>query len=116
MSRSSQDIDLFQGDDLRVICTVRDQSGALVDISEAQSIRYAVARGVNAVPVIEKSLNNGIELANSSAFFFDLDSAETLPLSGGYYHEAEVVTDQGLTYTTLSGSIRFRSALIEAGT
>lgn len=109
-----QNFDLFQGDDLRVIVTVRDQSGQLVDISGAQSIRWAVARSVNAAPEIEKTLGNGISINSPTSFFFDLEAAETAQLArGSYYHEADAVTDQGLTYTAISGRLFIRPVLLD---
>ena len=112
--RHTQNFRLFAGDDLRVIVTVRDQTGQLVDISDAQDIRWAVAPSVSADPVIEKSLGNGITINSPTSFTFDLTSAETGALSRGrYYHEAEAVTDQGLTYTALSGSLFIDPVLLD---
>ena len=114
MIRHAQNFRLYAGDDLRVIVTVRDQSGELVDISDAQDIRWAVAPSVSADPVIEKSLGNGITINSPTSFTFDLTSADTGALSRGrYYHEAEAVTDQGLTYTALSGSLFIDPVLLD---
>ena len=110
----AQNFRMHAGDDLRVIVTVRDQSGELVDISDAQDIRWAVAPHVSADPVIEKSLADGITINSPTSFTFDLTSAETGALSRGrYYHEAEAVTDQGLTYTALSGSLFIDPVLLD---
>ena len=112
-TRHTVNLRMFQGDDLRVICTVRDQTGQLVDISNAQSIRWQAAPRVNDAPVIEKSLGNGLSISSPTGFTFDITSAESAPLSGQYYHEAEVVTDQGLTYTALFGTLIIDRALID---
>ena len=112
--RHTQNFRMYAGDDLRVIVTVRDQTGQLVDISDAQDIRWAVAPNVSANPVIEKSLGNGITINSPTSFTFDLTSAETGALSRGrYYHEADAVTDQGLTYTALSGSFFIDPVLLD---
>lgn len=111
---SDQNIDMVQGDDLRVIVNVFDQSGSPVDISGATSIKWQLARSTNEAADITKSLaNSDITITNNTGFYFDILSSETASLSGGYHHEAEVETASGQVYTTLYGRAYIRPALID---
>jgi len=108
------DITLTQGDDLRVLVEVRDQSGQLVDISGAQSIKYAVAQGFGQAVLIFKELQDGIVVTNANTFYFDITAQDSGSLDvGSYVQEVEILTSGGLTYTVLSGRIRITPQLIK---
>lgn len=108
------DIDLTQGDDLRVLVTARDQNNQLVDISGAQSIVYAVARSPSGPILLTKDLNSGIVVTSASAFYFDITAADSGALDvGAYMQEIEIITSGGLTYTALRGRIIIKSQLIK---
>ncbi len=104
---------MFQGDDLRVIISVYDTQGSPVDITDAQSIIWKLARSPDDVALLTKSLGSGITVNNPTSFYFDIESAETLALFGQYYHEAEIITDQGLKYTGISGHVTIKKTLIK---
>ena len=108
-------IEISAGDDLRVFVSVEDQNGNPVDILEAQSIRWWAARTVNGPPVIQKSLDDGVTINAPTEFYFDIESSESAPLSRAYYFEAEVITDEGLTYTVQSGTMFVYPSLIPSG-
>ena len=112
--RTRQDFDIFAGDDLEVIVEVRDQSGELVDISEAQSITWGVSNNNRSVPELEKSYpGSGIILIDDHTFKFDITSANSSSVGAGrYYQEAEVVTSSGLVYTVLSGTVLIRPSTV----
>lgn len=101
-----------QGDDLRVIVEVVDQSGTAIDISDATEIVWQLSRTTGSAVLISKTLSGGdLNLSGTTGFFFDLLDTET-DLVGSHYHEAELTTDQGLKYTVLRGRVRFERTQI----
>lgn len=105
---------IVQGDSLRVVASVYDQSRDEVDIQDVDSIRWWLARSVRHEPVIRKGgVHGGINLGGPNVFYFDLFPAETAPLApGNYYHEAEVITRSGHVYTVMMGNLQVRPQLI----
>lgn len=114
MKRAAQQLQVFRGDDLRVAITMRDQSGQVLDISGAAEIEYAVAASVQGPKLLSKTLaNGGISITAPEVFTLDLTSADTGSLSPGvYYHEAQIQTSTGETYTALYGSLTILTDLI----
>ena len=109
----SQNFQMFAGDDLRIIVPVVDErTREPIDISQATSIKWSVARTVGSTPILTKELDNGITINNSTSFFFDITNIESSDLTGAYYHEAEVITSQGYVYTVLSGRAYVQWTLI----
>lgn len=108
-----QDICFRQGDDVRIVVECVDSDGLPVDITDAQSIKWAAARTVNDTAVIQKSLASGITINTPTSFMFDITDVESEALSGNYYHEAEVINDQGLVYTPLFGRLTIPKTLIK---
>jgi len=108
-----QKICLPQGDDARIIVECVDGSGLPVDISGALSIKWAAARNVSDAAVITKTLLSGIVINSPTSFYFDITDTESESLSGNYYHEAEVINDQGLVYTPLFGQLSISKTLIK---
>jgi hypothetical protein len=111
----TKDLEMFRGDDLRVIVEVRDQDNNPVDISDAVSITWAVANSATSEILLQKELGDGITINTDTSFFFDISSAESATLDGRCYQEAEVVTDQNKTYTVMSGAFIVKKALILGG-
>lgn len=109
-----QDFCIPRGDDLRVVVHLTDQAGEEVDIQDVQNLRWWVARSPSQPPVIQKNLSDGsMFLGGPSTFFFDLVPADTESLPpGGYYHETEIITAQGLVHTVMAGRLRIERDLI----
>jgi hypothetical protein len=105
---------MSSGDDLRIVIDVYDTDGHPVDISTATSIKWAMAKNQNSTKLIERELGVNLSIASPISFFFDIESADTELLSGNFYHEAEIVTDTGLTYTGVSGQFKIKKTLIKA--
>jgi hypothetical protein len=104
---------MFSGDTLRVICEVRDETGALMDVSAAQSIQWRLAQSPQSAAIVSKTTADGSLTKTSGAgFYFDILPADTAALDGRYYHEAQVVTSTGAVYTVMAGYIRIRPDLI----
>lgn len=108
-----QKICLRQGDDVRVFVECVDGEELPVDISDAQSIRWAAARGGNGSAIITKSIGSGIIINSPTSFYFDITDTESEAMSGSYYHEAEVINNQGLVYTPLFGQMIVPKTLIK---
>lgn len=109
---SNSDLCMHSGDDLQVIIEVRDQDGQLVDISDAQDITWSLSNSPTTAAIVTKSLGVDISIASPTTFVFDLVPADTSALNGSYYHEAEIITSSGLTYTVLNGRVTIKPTLI----
>ena len=109
----SQNFQMFAGDDLRIIVPVVDErTREPIDISQATSIKWSLARSVSSPAIIEKTLDDGITVNTPTSFLFDITNSESDPLQGAYHHEAEVVTSQGFVYTVMSGRVTVNRTLI----
>ena len=110
---SRQNFTMFAGDDLQITVPVVDErTGESIDISQATSIKWSLARSVNGPAIIEKTLDNGISVNTPTSFLFNIMNTESDPLQGAYHHEAEVVTSQGFVYTVMSGRVTVNRTLI----
>jgi hypothetical protein len=108
------DFIMFAGDTKILEVTVKDTAGAAVDIT-GTVIRWQLAKSVRAlVPLIEKSVGDGLEIVDGPTGRFDVtvDPDNTLELKGNYYHEAEV-DDGGIISTVMTGKATITPALIK---
>ncbi len=110
----SFDLEMVQGDDLRVFCRVVDNIGDSIDLSSAQSISYAISKGFDTPILVSRTIGNGISLSAADEFFLDITSTNTGGLAAGAYrHEAEVITSGGFVYTIFQGVFRIRPQIIK---
>lgn len=125
LKRDVQNIVVFQGDDVRLLCTVKDDAGQLVDVSGATAIRWALSAQAGGAAIIEKTLGSGIAKGAPTQFYIDVDAADTagltataywpelkgavsqtidrLSIANSYYHECTVTAADGKKYTVMSG-------------
>ena len=125
LKRDIQNLVVFAGDDVRLLCTVKDDTGALVDVSGALEIRWALAATAGGAALIEKTLGSGVAKGAPTQFYIDVDSADTatltntvywpqlrgatydeidrLSIANSYYHECTVTAADGKKYTVMSG-------------
>jgi hypothetical protein len=132
--RDAHHIVVFQGDDLRLLCTVRDQHGALIDISGATEVEWNVSEDAGGAAVITKTLGSGTALTSPTGFLIDVLSADTAGLSktvywpglvaaarvptdaraidNSYYHQCVVTAASGKKYTALAGRLFVRRSTL----
>ncbi len=108
MTDINQNFSLHVGNDTEVFFDLGpDESG--LNLEFVQELTWKAYRQVIGVPditqpLIEKSLDDGIEVTDPllMQFTLALDAADTIGLSGNYYHEIRVVADHGeITTATL---------------
>lgn len=109
------DFTLYAGDDKLLTVTVTDGEGEPVDLTGAQKIRWQLGKGPGKTPIVEKALGQGIEVTDGPGGIFTvtLDSADTEALKGSYYHEAEVIDEDGNVSTVLTGTVTIEATLIK---
>lgn len=110
------DFTMTAGDSKVLEVTVTDAAGAAVDLTGVQGIRWHMARSVNDRPAtVEKSLGSGIAVTDAvnGVFTVTLDSADTEDERGDFYHEAEVIDENGNVSTVLTGAVTINPALIK---
>ena len=107
-------LEMVQGDDLRIFVKVRDGRGDSVDLTNAQAISYAVSRGFNDPLLVVRTLGEGIALQAADEFFLDITATNTNSLDPGRYrHEAEVITSGGFVYTIFQGLFTIKPQIIK---
>lgn len=109
------DFEMHQGDTKRLTVTVKDPAGAVVSLVGAQSIKWWVAKTVRStVRLIEKSVGSGIVVTNAAGgvITITLSPANTVAVSGSYYHELEVIDSAGDIGTVLRGTLTIHRALV----
>lgn len=108
------DLCIYRGNDLRVIVTVRDTAGQLVDISAADEIWWEASPRPGGTPFIQKQLTaSDITLGAPPQFFFDIDATESAAFPvGRQHHEALLKTSGGKFYTVLYGKLKVVDATI----
>lgn len=111
---ATYDFSMVRGDTKRLEVTVRDEAGAIVDLT-GSSIRWRIARSVSSVALISKAIGTGITVVNATLGRFDilLTAAEsaTLPVAA-LYHESEVIDSGGQVSTILRGTVTVDKDLI----
>lgn len=105
---------MFAGDTKLLQVLVSNVAGAPVDIT-GTLIRWQLAKTVKSDPaLVHKFVGGGVTIVDGTAGRFDvlLDPADTLPLIGNYYYEAEI-DDGGVISTVLTGNVQINQALID---
>jgi hypothetical protein len=109
---------MHSGDTKEFTITVVDAADAEVDITDAISIKFGLAKSAHsASALVSKSLGDGIEKTNPQVgeFAVTLEPADTEDLPGGvYYFEAEVMFEPDVTGTIISGDVLISPSLIRA--
>lgn len=126
LKRDVANLVVFKGNDLRLVCTVKDDAGLLVDISGASEIRFTISAAAGEAEIIEKTLTGGgIAISTDTVFYIDITDDDTnlltdtiywpelrhavcqridkASIANSYYHECTVTTAAGLKYTVMSG-------------
>jgi hypothetical protein len=110
---------LTRGDDRVFTVTVLDSSGAASDISKATALSFTARRGLDAEPLISKSLDAGVEIGDGTGeATVTLDSSDTVDLPNrltDLIWDFEVTDETGSTQTPIGGVLRISPDLSTAG-
>ena len=108
---------LFQGDHETIAFEITDASGDPIDLTGV-GITWALATTSRADdPTLEATRDAGITVIDPAAGRFDveLDSNETATLGPqSYYHEVELIDDNGDVTTVFSGYLSVKPTVIDA--
>lgn len=106
--------EMYSGDTRTLTVTVRDTSGAAVDLTGATA-RWALAKKVGQAALVSKSTGSGIELTDAAngEFTVTLDPADTADLVGDYWHEAEVTDSAGRVVTVFQARASIKQDINE---
>lgn len=120
MAESNQDLAMHSGDDVGVNVTIRDEAGAVIDVSSASAFRYQAAeynadnadRPWHGSAVISKALGSGVTVTDgpNGVVRVTLSSADTASLEGRFYHELEM-TLGGAVSTVMTGLLTIQADL-----
>lgn len=110
MTSVNQDFTTYAGDAALPIFTVLDGSGNPIDLSTVSDIIWNAQRDLNSAAVLSKSkAGGGISFVTTGAdgkFKVSLTSADTLPLTGYYLHQARVIDGSGNVSTVTLGRMQ----------
>ena len=106
----------FQGDSRIIRVTVKDEAGAIVNLSD-MVIEWILAQSAGSVAKITKTSapGCGITIADPTTGVFDveLSKLDTARLAGAYYHEAKITSPAGNRHTVVSGKITFTATTLK---
>lgn len=98
---STLDIKIVKNNDIAVQFFVKDKFGQPQNITDFQ-IKWQVRKSAKALPVITKSIGNGISIItpDMGVFLVRISAADTVNLiAGSYFHEAVITDTQGKSIT-----------------
>ena len=109
MTMKNQNCEIWSGD----TPTIRvDIISGTTNLETVQSIRYTIYR--NFKPILVKDLDSGVEInpMQGLSLLVTLEPEDTENLGGQYYHEMEIVDEEGKVFTIMEGTVRIhRTAL-----
>lgn len=113
MTKINQDFLMWSGDTKHIVVTVVDGDGDVLNIAGA-AISWVLQQNVDSLPLIAKSVDDGIILSDPAhgEFTIALAPANTANLSGRYYHEAEMTDAAGAVSTAMIGHATIRTDAI----
>lgn len=91
--------------------TVRDDDGAVVDLTSAQSIIMQVKGNKNDDSddaIFTADLDDGITVTDASGGTFTVDASIITGEQADYYYDIEVILQSGAVYTVVSGTFPVR--------
>ena len=107
---------ILTGDDVTLDITLTDADGAAVDLSGTE-ITWGAATSSIGDPALTKTRSGGgvtVTDATGGVIEVTLGAADTGALSRGrYYHEVQVVDDNGLTTTFVPDAIEVAATVID---
>ncbi len=108
------DLCIGQGNDKSFVFTVRDEAGALVNISTAAQITFVVANDVESPAILTKTLSGGgVVINNPNQFTVAISDSESAALTADVlYCEVGLVASGGEKYTLGKGRFRVQDTMI----
>ncbi|MFA5989690.1 MAG: hypothetical protein WC803_08805 [Sphingomonas sp.] len=107
-----QNFAMLAGDSKVITVTVVDETGARYRLTGTQSITWRLARTARSVPILSKTLTDGVTIvtedagvdgANCGRMDVRIDSADSEPLDGEYFHDCQIVDASGARSTIFYG-------------
>ena len=109
-----QDYEMWAGDTKAIVVAVVDSNGDPIPEADLElyTIRWVLSTAVGAAPVISKDngMIGGITVTGDGEFTITLTPANTIALSGTYYHEASVEDVGGQVSTVLIGKCQINKS------
>ena len=91
MAKINQNIDLYQGETKKLVFTVVDDSGVVVDLTGCAAT-WVLAKAVDSDDIIlTKSTTLGTIVIVGNTFELVLSKSDTVDLLGNYYHEIRMI-------------------------
>jgi len=98
------DFEMVSGDSKVLSVTVRDDKGAILNVSTATKIVFAIINMYNDQVLVQKDRVNGI-FADATKVVISLAPADTAGFSGDFMHELEITDVDGQVFTALQGKV-----------
>ncbi len=110
MAKKNQDFEIWAGNNLSIIFTVKDAS----DLSDIAAIKWAFASNNLGDVILEKQLGSGIGVSGNQ-ITVTLAANDTKDLQPGYYyHELKAKDTSDNIFTIAIGIMQVNSTIIES--
>lgn len=112
-TQTPQNFTITSGDSKTLRVSVVDQDGAAVDLTGASAV-WAVATSRSTPILLQKATPASITITDGPGGLLEvtLDPADTDSFAGSYYHELQIVDNEGRKSTALTGTLNVRHDLI----
>lgn len=110
------DFTMYAGDTKALVVTVKDETGTVVDLTDA-TIVWSLAKSPRSTVLVSKQAGAGIVIetpASAGILTITMDAEDTADLEGRHYHEVEITDQQDRVSTVFTGHINIRPDLIPA--
>lgn len=107
-----QNFAMLAGDSKVLKVTVVDETGTPLPLAGTQSVTWRMARTARSTPVLSKTLASGVTLiadaaalggVNCGRLDVRVESADSGPLDGEYFHDCQIVDASGARSTIFYG-------------
>jgi hypothetical protein len=116
-------IEMFAGDTKRIIVTVKDGDGDILNLTNPLAIKFQMVQApqgranYSATPVVWKDIDSngeGIDTDDliSGIIRVTLFPSDTKYLKGQYYYELEYTDQEGAVSTVVNGIINIRESIV----
>lgn len=109
-----QNFEMAAGDSKVLKVTVTDEAGSALPLAGTSSVVWRMARTARSLPVLSKTIADGVTIitdqaaqgeANCGRIDIRIESAESAPLDGEYFHDCHLVDATGAHSTIFYGRI-----------
>lgn len=105
MAKTNQNVTLYQGETKKIVFTVIDDSGELVDLTDCKATWVLASKVESDEIILTKSVDLGTITIVNNTFEIVLTKNETKDLLSSYYHEIRMIKPDLSEAVVATGSL-----------